>query len=190
MENVIITVRISQNIFGNIYVYTNKYNKLNTEVIIMSIFDETVVKAKEVLDIAGKKTNDIISVQKIKMSIASLKSQLSKMYEALGRLCCDNGTETPSVNMLELMSEIEERIAEVKSLEKKLAALRGEKICTTCGTKNTSESLYCNKCGSKLPETEKETSDEETADAADASETCCGCGCETKSETAAADGEN
>lgn len=66
MENVIITVRISQNIFGNIYVYTNKYNKLNTEVIVMSIFDETVVKAKEVLDIAGKKTNDIISVQKIK----------------------------------------------------------------------------------------------------------------------------
>ena len=67
MENVIITVRIRQNIFGNIYVYTNKYNKLNTEVIVMSIFDETVVKAKEVLDIAGKKTNDIISVQKIKM---------------------------------------------------------------------------------------------------------------------------
>ena len=92
--------------------------------------------------------------------------------------------------MLELMSEIEERIAEVKSLEKKLAALRGEKICTACGTKNTSESLYCNKCGSKLPEMEKETSDEETAAAEDESETCCGCGCDTKSETTDADSEN
>ena len=158
----------------------------------MSIFDETVVKAKEVLDIAGKKTNDIIAVQKIKMSIASLKSQLSKMYEALGRLCCDNGTETPSVNMLELMSEIEERIAEIKSLEKKLAALRGEKICTVCGAKNTSESLYCNKCGSKLPETETKSAEEvdEAENTEKESETCCDCGCEVKSETTDSDSEN
>ena len=40
----------------------------------MSIFDETVVKAKEVLDIAGKKTNDIIAVQKIKMSVSKISA--------------------------------------------------------------------------------------------------------------------
>ena len=112
-------------------------------------------------------------------------NELLEMYEALGRLCCDNGTETPSVNMLELMSEIESRIAEIKSLEKKLAVLRGEKICTACGTKNVSEAVYCNKCGNKLPDAEPA---EENENDSDESDSCCGCGCNTQSDNT--DSEN
>ena len=137
----------------------------------MSIFDDTVVKAKEVWDIAGKKTNDIITVQKLKMSIASLKSQLSKMYESLGRLCSDSLTGPPSVSMLELMSEIEERIAEIKQLEKKLALLRGEKICSACGTKNMSDASYCYNCGNKLSDAQPA---DENSDSTQDKE----CGCE------------
>lgn len=135
----------------------------------MSILDETVVKAKEVLDIAGKKTNDIISVQKMKMNIASMKSQLSKLYEDLGRLCYDNGqSDTPSAVMLEIMTEIENKLAEIKSTENKLADLRGEKLCPACGTKNVNEAGYCSKCGTQLAAataSEAAAADENNSDA-------------------------
>ncbi len=117
----------------------------------MSLFDETVVKAKEVLDIASKKTNDMISVQKMKMNLASLNSQLTRMYEALGRLCCDNGeANTPNANMLEMMTEIDKKIAEIKFIEDKISAVKGDRICSSCGTKNVSEAGFCYRCGTKF----------------------------------------
>ena len=115
----------------------------------MGTFEETVAKAKEALDVAGKKTSAMINVQKLKVNLATAKSQLSKLYETLGRLCFESGS-CDDAAIAELKGDIEAKIADVRDLEAKLATAKGEKICEACFVKNTATADYCNKCGQKL----------------------------------------
>lgn len=118
----------------------------------MGFIEETIVKAKEVFDVAGRKTSEAITVQKLKVNAASLESQIAKDYEALGRLVfagsregsrCDEAVE-------ELMAEIDGKLIRLESLQAEIAHTRGNLICASCGSANNPGAVFCNKCGEKL----------------------------------------
>ena len=51
----------------------------------MDFFDDAVNKAKEALDVACKKTNEVVTTQKQRFDIASLEAKRTRDFEALGR---------------------------------------------------------------------------------------------------------
>ena len=128
----------------------------------MGTFEDTVAKAKEVLDTAGQKTSNIINIQKLRVNLATANSQLSKLYEALGRLCFDTDTnDGPAI--AELKGKIEAKIVDIRDIEVKIATAKGDKVCETCYAKNVSDADYCNKCGQKF-ECEPEADEESEAE--------------------------
>ena len=52
----------------------------------MEFLDSALVKAKEVFDVACKKTNEVVSSGKQKFDVASIESKRSKDFEKLGKL--------------------------------------------------------------------------------------------------------
>ena len=85
----------------------------------MSSFDDTILKAKEMLDIAAKKTDEFVSVSKQKIKISSLSSDLKTAYAKLGKRCYtelkNNEVDDPEVAAL--IEEIKGYIAEIKALK-------------------------------------------------------------------------
>ncbi len=129
----------------------------------MGFFEDSIVKAKEVIDIAGKKTGEMISLQKLKVNASSLQYQISKDYEALGRLCYEarqNGEKNEDA-ISELIEEMDARKAELAELDRQIALAKGILICPACSARNAITAAYCNRCGIKLEnaETEGEAAD-------------------------------
>ncbi len=144
---------------------------ITERMISMGFIEETIVKAKEVFDVAGRKTSEAITIQKLKVNAASLDAQIAKDYEALGRLVYA-GSREKSENQEateELMAEIDAKRLQLESLQAEIAHMKGNLICSGCGASNMPGAVFCSKCGKKLQNTQKKQDDapaaEEPADA-------------------------
>lgn len=118
----------------------------------MNSFDDTVQKAKEVLDIAAKKTGEFVSVGKQKIKISSLYSKLNKAYTSLGKRCYSElkNNEVDDLEVAALISEIKQYIAEIKNLKEEIDNIEGKIACNKCGHKINKNSAFCNFCGAKI----------------------------------------
>ncbi|MDD6283944.1 MAG: hypothetical protein PUB05_01095 [Firmicutes bacterium] len=118
----------------------------------MTTFEDTIYKAKEVIDMAGKKTGELVNIQKLKVNIAGLNSQMANDFEAIGRLCYDNmrsGTDNGDA-IAAIAEEIDEKQEQVRQLRERIAELKGERICGGCNNPVSNDAEYCPKCGAKL----------------------------------------
>ena len=52
----------------------------------MDFFDDVVNKAKEAIDVASKKTGEVVNTQKQKFDIASLENKRAKDFAVLGEI--------------------------------------------------------------------------------------------------------
>ena len=117
------------------------------------IFDNEIFdKAKEVFDVACKKTGDALSASKQRFDIATMENRLEKAYTALGKECfksiCENGTENETLKAA--VEEIKEKIAAIDEAKKELAEIKNKRICPKCSMAIEKTSVYCNFCGEKL----------------------------------------
>ena len=127
----------------------------------MEFFEEAINKVKDAFDVATKKTNDVVSLQKQKFDLASMQSKLSKDYETLGRLCLDtviSGADL-SDEAKALAGEIVDKEEQAEKLNAEILKAKGKKFCASCGTANNAEANFCYVCGHKLAE--EEAQDEE-----------------------------
>lgn len=118
----------------------------------MSSFDDTILKAKEMLDIAAKKTDEFVSVSKQKIKISSLSSDLKTAYAKLGKRCYtelkNNEVDDPEVAAI--IEEIKGYIVEIKALKDDVDNIEGKIICNQCGNKVNKDCAFCNFCGAKI----------------------------------------
>lgn len=117
----------------------------------MTTFEDTICKAKEIIDMAGKKTGEIVNVQKLKVNIATVNSQISKDYEAIGRLCYEqlSGEIDNADAIAEIAKGIDEKYEQIEELRMQIAELRNERICTGCNNPVDNDAEFCPKCGKK-----------------------------------------
>lgn len=124
----------------------------------MEFFDEAFSKAKGAFDVACKKTNEVVSLQKQKFDVAALESKLSKDYETLGRLCIDaiEGEGEFSQDILALAADIRAKETEIENRRTDILLAQGKKFCANCGASNMSEAHYCYVCGTSFIEETKD----------------------------------
>lgn len=92
----------------------------------MDFFEETIEKVKEVAGVVGKKTNEVVSVQKLKFNISSLECKITKDYEVLGKLYYDlisNG-ESAGTDAMELVGTINGRMAKIEEIKKQIKDIK------------------------------------------------------------------
>ncbi len=114
----------------------------------MAIFDDVVVNAKSAAAAVGKKAGEIYDLSKLRISLASLRSELNKQYQALGEAVFNNEpadeTDAIKANIAEVKQNIED-------IEKVLASARNTVICPNCGEKLQKNAQFCYICGTPVP---------------------------------------
>ncbi len=124
----------------------------------MDFFDEVLVKAKDMFDIAKNKTEEAVTIGKQKFDIASMESRLNKSYNALGRLCFETykSDENISDELKALINEIESEIEAIELAKAQIVKIKSNRFCAHCGEAVTEAAVFCAHCGEKLIFTEEE----------------------------------
>ena len=117
-----------------------------------NFFDNAFDKAKNAFEIAYKKTGEIVSIEKLKFNLASLKSKRSKLFTTLGisyyKRIKDNADLTE--NEKAIVQEIADLNAKIDDIINEINYAKSKRICPNCGEAIDEKSIYCNICGQKL----------------------------------------
>ena len=117
----------------------------------MSEFIDTAIdKAKEVFDVACKKTEKAVTISKQRFDIASMESKREKTYAKLGKVCFKEMKDTDNGEMEQLIGEINKLNSDIDTARTKLAEIKNKRICPNCGQAIENISVFCNFCGEKL----------------------------------------
>ncbi len=118
----------------------------------MGFLDDAINKTKEVLDVACKKTDEVVTVEKQKFNIASLKSKLEKDYADLGRIYYELAKDNTDLddNTRNLVDAIVEKNEEIARLNADIQNIKNKRVCPACKANIDKNSAYCNNCGKKL----------------------------------------
>lgn len=118
----------------------------------MDTFDEALQKAKGFFDSACKKTDEIVSISKLKIELSSAENKLDKAYLALGKaqynVLKNNNDLEPLLNALVL--DVNEKFEAVENLRKEIANQTGKGICKECGAALNVGAVFCSSCGKKV----------------------------------------
>ena len=115
-------------------------------------FDNAFDKAKNAFEVAYKKTGEVLSAEKIKFGISSLKTKREKLYAKLGKNYFDSLTETASLSdeNKALYDEIVEINTKIEDLSNELNFVKSNRLCPNCGAVIDENAVFCSKCGAKI----------------------------------------
>lgn len=118
----------------------------------MDNFDKTVKKAKDMFEIACKKTGETVNIQKLRFNLAAAKKNLNEAYAAFGEYIFskNNFSENVDETTVKLCGSIKENLAEVEKLNNEIANASAKSFCQKCGAGLPINSKFCPSCGEKL----------------------------------------
>ena len=109
-------------------------------------------------EVVGKKTEELVEVQKLRSRIRTAQRQAEQDYHRLGHMVFERFVEGEAMD-LEL-SEVCDHLIQVRNqiaaFEEELARKKGQCICPACGKANPTTAAYCMYCGAVMPEQQEE----------------------------------
>mgnify|MGYP000625186861 FL=1 len=135
-----------------------------------NVLDDLINSAKNLVDIAGKKTDNVVEVSKLKYQCVQMSAELKSLYEKLGNAVytmvkSDFSNKELMDSLIEEIDSLKERIDQVNQ---EIAKRKNIRVCPACGSRNEKDACYCNKCGNKLdasaPQEEEEPVEEPSAE--------------------------
>ena len=118
----------------------------------MGVFDDVFSKAKEVADVAGKKSEEIVEFSKLKLNSMGINNDINKAYQRLGVVVYDikkNNVDGEDI-IRACMEEIDMLKVQLDEITLKMNEMRNIKKCSHCSFANATDAVYCAKCGTKL----------------------------------------
>lgn len=142
----------------------------------MNDFNAILGKMKSWANAAGKKTEEVVESSKLKLQIVSLNGELSKAYEALGKMIfhAAKNNETVGEEMDEAMDKIDELLEKLAELEGKVGEIKKSRTCGNCGAVCAQDAQFCSRCGVILSVV-SENDEEETVELDEENEKVCCC---------------
>lgn len=115
-------------------------------------FESAVNKAKDVLDVACKKTGEVVNIQKLKIDASTLESKREEDFAALGKIYFDSikNSEDVDENVAGLAADIKEKTEQINKLRDEISASKNKRVCPSCGAFVEKNSVYCSVCGAKI----------------------------------------
>ncbi len=103
---------------------------------------------------AVKKSNEIIEVTKLRISIADGEADVAKIMRRIGETVYTayKNEEAPEVSLEELCAEADEKMEMLDALREKLSAAKKMKRCANCKAEMDADAEFCSKCGTHFEE--------------------------------------
>jgi len=112
--------------------------------------------AKQGLDMAGKKTGEVLESAKLRWRLSELQSDIRQIYREVGQFVYEAraDADADTTQLKEMFEELDEKTTEVENLRQELKARRGEIPCPNpiCAGTVHPDDAYCRKCGVRLGE--------------------------------------
>lgn len=123
-----------------------------------NMINEVIVGAKNAAKTVGKKASEFVDVSKLRITSTELNNEISKRYEALGRVVYDSKKEGTDVEglVLECVKSIDALYARLDDNNEQIAKMTNKKNCKNCGSINTNDAVFCSKCGTRMPQQEED----------------------------------
>ena len=119
----------------------------------MEFFDKLGKKASEAYKVTADKTGKIAKETKIKFKIGDLKSQISEIYEEIGKKVYEKHVREEEISIKEDLEEqctkIDVLSDEIEALLKESLELRDRKQCQNCYAEIDKDDKFCHNCGEK-----------------------------------------
>ena len=118
----------------------------------MDFLDNALNKAKEVIDVACKKTGEVVTTEKQKFDVASLKSKRDKDFLALGKIWFEMIKDDDSVSeeAKSIVNEIKKKNAKIDELNAEILNAKNKRVCPNCAAAIDNNATFCSNCGSKV----------------------------------------
>lgn len=147
----------------------------------MAIFDDVVVNAKTAASAVSKKAGELYDLSKLRITLASLRSEINKLYMTLGEAVYN---ESAPEEIEAIKIEISETKQNILEVEKILLASKNTVKCPRCGQKLNKNAAYCYVCGAEIPKEPKAACAKCGAELVDGAAFCykCGAKAEEKAE--------
>lgn len=127
-------------------------NNIEREGMGMAFFEEIGKKITDTVDVVGKKTNEVVEIQKLRSQMSGLEKNIEKNYIALGKMVFakfQDGEEL-SEEARALCEEITGNTVLLDEYDNEIAEIKGMKKCPGCGVPAADDVVYCPKCGAKM----------------------------------------
>ena len=118
----------------------------------MDFLVNAVNKAKEVFDVACKKTNDVVTTQKQKFDVATIENKRNKDYAKLGEIYYNlvKDTEIEDNSIKELVDAITEKNKKIEEINIEINSSKNKRVCPKCSALIDENSIFCSICGEKI----------------------------------------
>ncbi|MDR1564775.1 MAG: zinc ribbon domain-containing protein [Oscillospiraceae bacterium] len=118
----------------------------------MGILEDVVVNAKTAATVVGKKASELVDISKLRIQASELNVEISKRYEALGRIVYDSKKEENEVEglVLECIKSVDALYERLDETNEKIAKLSKKAVCKQCGYNNSTDAIFCARCGVKI----------------------------------------
>lgn len=128
-----------------------------------NVINEFLSKAKDVTDTAVRKKDELYMLSKLKLNFVQLNNDVKNRYEALGNRLYEmykSGNENTN-ELLGMVDEIDDLFKKMAETQRRIDELSKFICCPKCSAKNKIDSVYCNKCGTKLVVTDEAVEENE-----------------------------
>lgn len=115
-------------------------------------FDDFMFAVKDVADMAGKKTEEVVGVSKLKLEKCRIEREIRDLYRKIGEATYQSLTNNNSNEeyVKSLCDTVKDRTDYLDELEQMIAQKKDMVVCKTCKSQNDKENIYCKQCGNKL----------------------------------------
>lgn len=116
-------------------------------------------------EVVGKKTEDLLEIQKLRSRIRNAQRNVELDYKKLGEIIYQryvSGTDLDE-ELTEVCGLIMELQKQTASYKEELANRKGQTVCPACGSGNPRDAVFCMHCGTVIPKNEPDAEDPYTA---------------------------
>lgn len=117
----------------------------------------------ETAEAVGKKTEDLVEIQKLRVRIRTAQRDAELEYKKLGHLIFERFVEGEAmdVQLTEVCEQILKIQEKITDCQDQLAKKKGQSVCPSCGKGNPAGASFCMFCGTVMPSGEEDSAAEE-----------------------------
>jgi hypothetical protein len=117
----------------------------------MSVFSGITQKVSNTAKAAAKKSNDIVEVTKLHMSISAEEDKIKKLYGEIGKALYESYERGEPIGdaFKDSCAQIQSISENIKQMKQKILELKNLKACSNCSAELDADVIYCPRCGTK-----------------------------------------
>ena len=120
----------------------------------MAFFDQLSSKLSQTSQSAVQKTKDMAEVVRLNSQISERERRTEQLYREIGKRYYEQCAGRNEELFREQVAELQSIEAEIREMRTAVQRLKGSKPCPVCGAEQAAGALFCNACGTKMPQEE------------------------------------